>query len=122
MEQIIKQQELQLGIEANEIIVNNCANNAIVNSLGYSGGVIGNIGASEVKISNCNNYGTITGSSAAVGGVIGYAQQTNVIVENAQMLEQYQVQQEFQQGELQEIYLILKILKQLLGNVQIVEM
>lgn len=34
-----------------------------------------------MKISNCNNYGTITGSSAAVGGVIGYTQQTNIIVE-----------------------------------------
>ena len=52
--------------------ISKCENHAVVNGTATVGGVVGRYDGSDNSITSCANYGTVTGSARAVGGMVGY--------------------------------------------------
>ena len=52
--------------------ISNCENHAMVKGSDTVGGVVGSYYGSSKSISSCANYGAVTGTSAEVGGMVGY--------------------------------------------------
>ena len=57
--------------------ISNCENRAMVNGTNNVGGIVGNssdntISSSDNTISSCANYGAVTGTEYAVGGMVGF--------------------------------------------------
>ena len=63
------------GVKYTTIKVDNCTNNGAISGVGYAGGISGLIRYSTTAsyIANCKNFGNVTASSTACGGITGAA-------------------------------------------------
>ena len=52
--------------------ISNCENRAMVNGTNNVGGIVGYSSDNTITISSCANYGAVTGTEYAVGGIVGY--------------------------------------------------
>ena len=52
--------------------ISKCENHAVVNGTATVGGIVGRYDGSDNSITSCANYGAVTGSARAVGGMVGY--------------------------------------------------
>ena len=57
--------------QGKEMTIENCTNNGAVTGLYGVGGIVG---LSSANVSECKNYGEITGNGASVGGIVGEQQ------------------------------------------------
>lgn len=57
--------------QGKEMTIENCTNNGAVTGLYGVGGIVG---LSAANVSECKNYGEITGNGASVGGIVGEQQ------------------------------------------------
>ena len=71
-----------LGYGTGSTIISDCNNYAPITSYTYAGGIMGQFMtyADSAQIINCNNYGTVTGLYREVGGIIGFANASQLVI------------------------------------------